>query len=804
MTSLHHIVLMLLLCLPAAGRSQGAEGRETVNVAVLEDWPPYYVLSASGEPDGFAVQTFEAIAARAQLTPTYRVYRTFPEMLAALAAGEVDVIPNVGIVDGREALYTTTVDTFSIGFFTRSSTPGTPGPDEVSGSIGVVSSNIGELLAEANLDESQIVVFGSVREALFRLIAGETDGLVYPSPVVWSLAREARLEDRIKETRSGLAEVRRAIGVAADRGDLVPRLNAAIEPFIVSEEYARLQEAWISPPPAYWTVQRVVVACLAALALILIVLVAWRVVERTRMTRELLHREKELQDLFDSIRDAIVVADSDRRIVDMNPAAVALFGYELEELRGKQTELLYARGEDFTDVGDKLAGGGDQSGFVAMMHGRTRDGRVFVGEISAYCQSDEEGRPVRFIGLIRDVTRRLEEERKAEQLQQQLAQAQKMESMGQLAGGIAHDFNNMLTVIQGYLALVLGKLEQDHPLREYLLEVREAANRSTELTRQILGFARRQTRNPEVIDLNGAMSKMLPILRRLVTEEVKLLWTPCSEPLSLRIDPSQVDQILANLVVNARDAIKGSGTIAIETAEVSVDTDFVSEHPDARPGEYAMISVRDDGCGIPEQVRPHVFEPFVTTKPTGEGTGLGLATVHGIVQQNGGFIEIDSEEGAGTTFRVFLPRHSGEAESRADTKPSYARDGNELVLLVEDDPAVLRVTARMLEGLGYRTVPVGSSEEALDLVADDGHKFQLLITDIIMPEMNGRELASRIRERIPQLPVLFVSGYSHDVVGELEGDKPEFRILQKPFTPEELNDEIRAILDGPRHGSLDR
>lgn len=788
------VVLLTVLALPTVTHAQAPPAGDTVSVGVLENWPPYYSLDASGAPTGFAVETFEVLASRAGLVPRYSVYLSFPDALAALTAGEVDMVPNLGVLETRDVAYTAPLGAFSVGFFTRASTPGSPGPGDLSGTIGVVEANVGsELLQE--VAPERIIVFGSLREALFRLIAGETEGLVYPTPVVWALARQANVEDRIKETRSELAEVRRALGVTPARPDLVDRLNDVISPFIVSEEYAQLQEEWLAPPPPYWTVRRVVGLALATVALALLVLGAWRAAERSRMNRALRHRERELRDLFESIRDAIVVTDADRRIVDMNPAALELFGYGLEEIRDESTSRLYAREEDFASVGHELRRHAEEDGFLITVAYRARDGRTFSGETTAYYRRDENGVPAGFIGLIRDVTDRVEKERRATELQGQLARAQKLESVGRLAGGVAHDFNNMLTVIHGNIDLALQSLDADHPVHPELLEVRDAADRSSRLTQQLLGFARRQNVQPRVLDPNHAVESMTTMLRRMVTEDIEMVWEPCDEPWSIRIDPSQMDQILVNLVVNARDAITGGGRIVIATGKVALEPGPGARYPDARHGDYSMIAIQDDGRGIPEEILENVFEPFFTTKPDGLGTGLGLATTYGIVQQNGGFIDIESREDRGTTVRVFLPRHTGASDGEvAPAHEPGPRGAGERILLVEDDSAVLGVTARILERLGYQAVGVQSPEEALERVRADSSPFDLVVTDMVMPGMNGRELASRIRAILPDVPILFVSGYSHDVIGQPADAGIGVNLLQKPFTPLELDRKVRESL----------
>jgi PAS domain S-box-containing protein len=403
---------------------------------------------------------------------------------------------------------------------------------------------------------------------------------------------------------------------------------------------------------------------------------------------------------------------------------------------------------------------------------------------------------VTWYGAETDITATKEAEAARKQLEAELEQAHRLESIGRLAGGIAHDFNNMLGVIIGHAELALDS-NDPATLREDLEEILGAARRSAELTRQLLGFARKQRIAPRVLDLNAAVGGTLRTLATLLGEGIALGWRPGEGLWSVRVDPAQLDQILTNLCVNARDAVAGAGSITIDTANVTLGAAEAAAHPDGLAGDFVRLRVRDDGCGMDEATRLRVFEPFFTTKPVGQGTGLGLATVYGIVRQNGGFVVVDSAPGAGTTVSIHLPRHAPSERCAPTPVPTPSLPvGHERVLLVEDEPALLRTTRRMLEQLGYDVVSTSSPAEALRIAAAPSRPFELLVTDVVMPELHGLDLAERVRAISPGVRCLFVSGYPAEVLAT-HGSLPEgTALLPKPFAPGALAAAVRRALDG--------
>ncbi len=405
-------------------------------------------------------------------------------------------------------------------------------------------------------------------------------------------------------------------------------------------------------------------------------------------------------------------------------------------------------------------------------------------------------------GIVQDITERKRTEAAKNKLEAQLQQAQKMESVGRLAGGVAHDFNNMLGVILGHADMALEEMDPARPLYEDLNAIREAARRSANLTRQLLAFARKQIIEPQVLDLNQTIDGMLKMLRRIIGEDIRLIWRPETNIWPVRIDPSQVDQILANLCVNARDAISGVGTVTIETETRILDESYCAAHLGFVPGEYVCLSVSDDGCGMDEKTLSSIFEPFFTTKSIGKGTGLGLSTVYGIVKQNNGFINAYSEPSHGTTFTIYLPRHlsqEGRAEQwEIEEKP--AKRGYETILLVEDEPAILKLAKVMLERLGYKVLAASAPGEAIRIASEHKGEINLLMTDVIMPQMNGRELAQKLLSIHAHIKVLFVSGYTADVIARHGVLDEGTHFLQKPFSVKDLAARLREVLDGDQQG----
>ncbi len=424
------------------------------------------------------------------------------------------------------------------------------------------------------------------------------------------------------------------------------------------------------------------------------------------------------------------------------------------------------------------------------------DGTQRIVHEQAHIMRDENGNPMRMHGTVHDITERKQAEEEKTLLEKKYHQAQKMESVGRLAGGVAHDFNNMLGVIIGHAELALEQTDPSEPLHAHLTEIQQAAGRSADLAKQLLTFARKQTIAPRLLDLNQTIISMLNMLQRLIGEDIDLSWQPGEGVWPVRMDPSQIDQLLINLCVNARDAIKGVGRVTIETGNTTVDQSFCAEHQGSTPGEYVLLTVSDNGCGMDKKTLDKLFEPFFTTKELGKGTGLGLATVYGIVKQNKGFIYAHSEPGKGSIFRIYLPRPADWAEETPEEKRQEpARCGHETILLVEDNPAILNMTVKMLERQGYTVLPASTPQEAISLTETHSGEIHLLMTDVVMPDMNGRDLARKIVSSCANLKCLFMSGYPDNVIACRGVLEKKMNFIQKPFSMRDLTSKVREVLD---------
>jgi two-component system cell cycle sensor histidine kinase/response regulator CckA len=475
----------------------------------------------------------------------------------------------------------------------------------------------------------------------------------------------------------------------------------------------------------------------------------------------------------------------DARILSVNDQACRNLGYTREELLNMYVfdiDPTFSRERWLGHRRDLRARG---SNTFETVH-RRKDGTTFPVEITGtYLEFQGEGFSFSF---IRDITER-------KQLEEQLLQAQKMEAIGRLAGGVAHDFNNMLTVILGYAELIKARLPHDDPLSKDVSEIQKAAGHSRDITRQLLAFSRKQMIAPRLMNLNEVIANTKEALARLIGEDVDLRFHPAPDLWEIRFDPSQVDQILVNLAVNARDAMPGGGALTIETANVRLDESYCRERLDCTPGPYVFLGVSDDGVGMDKETLSHLFEPFFTTKEVGQGMGLGLAPVYGIVKQNGGIINVYSEPGQGTTFKIYFPAvaQKDEIGEKADEPAMAASSGT--ILLVEDDAMVREMTATMLQAIGYTVHVAETASDALSLCEKGGARIDLLITDVVMPGMSGVELRDRIEAVRPGIKVLFTSGYTSSIIVQRGMLEDRVHFLQKPFSIKHLARKVREALE---------
>jgi len=488
--------------------------------------------------------------------------------------------------------------------------------------------------------------------------------------------------------------------------------------------------------------------------------------------------------------ESIVITDTDGTIQYVNPAFERTTGYARDEIIGQNPRLLKSEKEDsalYDDLWETIKRGDVWTGHFT---NRKKDGTLYEEEATISPVRDTSGNVVNFVAVKRDVTKEVG-------LETQLMQAQKMEAVGQLAGGIAHDFNNLLTAVIGYSQLTLRNLGDRDPMRADIAEIEKAGLRAAELTGQLLAFSRKQVFQPKNLALNALVTDLQKMLRRLIGEDIELAAVLDLELGTVKADPGQLQQVIMNLIVNARDAMPEGGKLTIETANVDLDSDYAAQHFEVIPGAYCMLAISDNGSGMDEDTRSHIFEPFFTTKGLGRGTGLGLSTVYGIVKQSGGHISVKSDPGHGATFQIYLPRVVELAEDEdLRREPLSLPNGDETLLLVEDEAAVRELAARVLRDYGYTVLEASDPSQALRAIDEhSADEVQLLVTDVVMPQMSGRDLAEQLAPLRPDMRVLYVSGYTDRAIvhhGVLDEGTP---FLQKPFTAEALVCKVREVLD---------
>jgi len=519
--------------------------------------------------------------------------------------------------------------------------------------------------------------------------------------------------------------------------------------------------------------------------------------ERERETveaerRERLRGEERYHVVSDATGQAIYDCDVSTRDIEWAGRVEDITGYTREEFNqlgipGWRERL---HPEDRARVEANLdAAMKNKTQFHCEYRFRKKDGSYRYFEDNGSYVHDESGRAVRMLGSMKDITERRD-------LELRLQHAAKMEAIGQLAGGVAHDFNNLLTCIRGYSEVLLQTVKPLDPIHQDIDEIHKAANRAAALTQQLLTFSRKQIIAPQVINLNTVVDEASKMLGRLIGENIELSLNLDGQLRLVRADPQQIEQILVNLAVNARDAMPDGGKLAIATGNVDFTDEFCRAHPEAKPGPNVMLSISDTGCGMDHKIQSRIFEPFFTTKPKGKGTGLGLSTVYGIVQQNQGVILVSSEPGAGATFSIYLPR-VGENEIGVSKPRRLAADGRgtETVLLVEDEEVVGNLAAKVLVRRGYKVIRATSSADALPLFERHKDEIRLLLTDIVMPGMDGKELFVRMQAMRPDLRVVFMSGYTEDVIAHHGVLEEGINFVQKPFTIDELCQAVRRVLD---------
>ncbi|MFW5989373.1 MAG: transporter substrate-binding domain-containing protein [Desulfosudaceae bacterium] len=775
------------------------------------NFPPYEFLDENGLPSGYNVDLTRAIAREMGLDIKIRL-GPWTERRDALENGSIDALQGMFYSHQRDQVFDFTTPhmvNHYVGVVRADEKPPPSSPEELAGRRLVVQQAdiIHDFVTENDL-EDRVAAVDTQEEALKQLARGEHDCALVSRLTAYYWIKQ-RGWDNLTVGRQPLLSAEYCYAVPDGRKALLASFNEGLNILKESGEYRRIQDKWLGvykedAPPGFITIIKYTSVILVPLVLILLAGALWT----WSLRRQVAEKTRELSQSENLWRIAGQLASLGVWSVNL-PGNRVYWTDEVATIHGAPAGLSLTIEEALAYYRPSLRKRIRKTFLVCAREGTTFDEEVeliretgekrWVRAIGT-AEQNSAGVTINIKGCLQDITERKQAEEQQERMQLQLLQSQKMESVGRLAGGVAHDYNNMLGVILGYTELALNRINTDDPLHDDLTEIFKAARRSIDITNQLLAFARRQTISPEIIDLNDTVEASLKMLRRLIGEEIELTWLPGTNLWPVCLDPVQIDQILANLLVNARDAIDGIGTITIETGNVIHEATEDAGREMSAPGDYVLLIVSDDGCGMDRETRSHLFEPFFTTKETGEGTGLGLATVYGIVRQNNGFVTVYSEPGDGATFRIYLPRHRGKTggEEAEKTPPPLPRGRGETVLIVEDEDSILRLARRVLEKTGYTVLEASGPNRALELAAEhsgESARIDLLITDVVMPEMNGRELAEKMQDLYPGLEVLYMSGYTADVIARRGVLGSGVNFIQKPFTNQNLAVKVRQVLD---------
>jgi len=790
-----------LVILPAVAATILWGAREpdrTVTFGLIYARPLAY-RDAAGRPAGFLVDAVEEAARRAGYRIEWRTGYDRRGNNEALRRGEFDMFAGATSPERREFYVTDPWWSIDMLALARADSPIRRDADLDGRVLAVPDVSVGTV--GARYRGSRIVGAPFAPQAVELVCAGKAEaaviGDVYVRDILLSApaaCRGSRLRtiDTLLRTDFALIARPAAAGIARDLRKVLDEITedgtlaniAARHPPLTPSGVARLVDLpRLRLERRIWQIS---VAGFFIVALLCAVSVVRQRRLNARLRRDLearMRAEAALRDsearfraLFDSAPQTVLAMNPDRVIVFVNRRAEQMFGYRCDELIGTNVDILLA--ERFrADFREKRLDG------LRDLHGLRAGGKEFPIEMALAAVNTEDGLTLAFIADISDRVA----------LQQQLLQAQKLESVGRLTGGVAHDFNNLLTAICGYAELALDGLGPRDHLREPLNEIARAGDRAASLTRQLLMFSRRQDCAPRVLSLNDLLGNLEKMLRRLIGEDVELVLSLDPGVAHVSADPVHIEQVVLNLALNARDAMPEGGKLIIETAAFRADEQYSGSHADLPPGDYAVLKVSDNGTGMTPEVQAHIFEPFFTTKEQGKGTGLGLSTVYGIVKQSGGAILVYSEPGCGSTFKVFLPAvGAARADEASRTEPQPVLSGSETVLLAEDESGVRKFVSDVLRSQGYSVLEASNGAAALEVAATHNGPIHILLADVVMPEMGGADLARRFAERHAGCPVLLMSGYSDRLLHkDLAGS-----LIEKPFTPSTLLRRVREILDG--------
>ncbi|MBF0235148.1 MAG: transporter substrate-binding domain-containing protein, partial [Desulfamplus sp.] len=770
-----------------------------IHAAGDHNYPPYEFLDPNGQPTGFNVDIFRAVCE--EMGMRYEInLGSWDIVRQKLENGEIDVITGMYYSPERDKKvdFSTPHIIVSHSLFVRKDSDISLLEDLSGKDVLVQKGDIMDDFLQSQARSLTITTVPDQIDALRLLSEGRHDCALLSKLQGLYLIHKYKLSG-IKTVGTSVQQRDYCFAVSEGDQQLLTQLNEGLALLRTRGIYRQIHNKWFGiyeEDEAWEHFMQYLLWALTPLLLIFLGIFAWNRLLKYRIdlaTKALSQSENRYREFIALAVDGIALGSPDGIIIEANQVLSEWLNIPHDQLIGRHiSNMPWVSGtlEKIPLRFDLLNKG---HAITRVRELERQDGSHLYIEMRSKRMPDGS-----YQSIFRDITDRIEADEEKEKLMSQLAQAQKMEAVGRLAGGIAHDFNNMLGVIIGYADMAMVGLEPGAPFHSEFEGILKAARRSSDLTRQLLAFARKQTIIPKVLDLNKSMENMLSILQKLMGEAIELAWVPSQKKLwPIKIDPSQLDQIFANLCVNARDATNGMGKITIETKNIKISQSYCNLHTEFKPGEYIQLAVSDNGCGMDKETQNHLFEPFFTTKGEGKGTGLGLATVYGIVKQNNGFINAYSEVGQGTTFRIYIPR-TYETNIDMDIDEVETRSiisNQETILLIEDEPMLLDLTRLMLETIGYTVLSAATPEEGIKMVENHLEKIDLLITDVVMPKMNGRELVEKVLSIAPNIKYLFISGYTANVIAHHGILDKGLYFLQKPFSMDELSVKIRDVLD---------
>lgn len=763
-----------------------------------------------GQPTGFIIELVTESARRSGIRLQWVEHNESSE--AALRSGQVDLWPLVTITPERASfLHISSPYLESVGcLLVRSQSSFQRPQDLAKGTVGHRSLPISYRQARALLPEARLVPIASPKDLLDSLCQQRIDAaLLEQHEAIAGLMGVTCGGQPLRVIPVPNARVRLGIGSTLEAAAVADRIRNEIDTMAEQGRFADLIAKWgylagrsesvdtllNARRRQRWTMIAAVV--LAALLVVAVGLAARALRERNRARlaeNSLRESQARYRTIIETAQEGIWTLDAGRKITYVNERLAAMMGYSREEMVNQSIDRFVDPSlveQSHRDTERRKQGISEQYDFIL----RRKDGSQLQVIVAASPIYDERGNFTGDLGMVTDISGRKQAEEARSRLEQQLQQVQKLDSIGRLAGGVAHDFNNLLTVINGYADLLLRGLKEDDPVRAGVSEMRQAGERGAGLTRQLLAFSRQQLMDPKPLDLNRLVADSGNMLRRLMGEDVEIVMPPGESAGWVNADAGQMSQVLLNLAVNARHAMPDGGRLIIQTSTAELDAAGAAKRPGLAPGPYILLAVTDTGVGMDEDTRQHVFEPFFTTKEVGAGTGLGLSIVYGIVKQNGGSIEVDTEPGRGTTFRIYLPSvEKAPAEEKPAELAAPVLHGSETILLVEDEEEVRNLAAKVLSNYGYQVLKGSQGQEALSLAERHPEPIDLLLTDVVMPGMTGRELAERLKPVRPEMRVLYMSGYSGNTIARRGILDPGVAYIPKPFTDTALAAKVREVL----------